>query len=264
MSLLSNNPFTVFTCILAIAGWIIVFVGLCTSYLFIQQISWWIASYELIVILIVSTIFWTNTLSIYYPVGLSFITIGMPYSINEIIRYISTDRSSLIASTSGYVILIVVKFIWIFLLGIQHDGTGLQPFGDLHHNIYGSAYGKAHSTNVMFGNNPLTNVPGTNYPTNMTAPTFPISGHNRVVSVPIYATSPPPENTVFLSPTAEYLIPVIAIHNYSASNDDPNELSFSKGETLYVHEKQGSWWQAKKSNGVVGMIPSNYVVDKST
>lgn len=44
-----------------------------------------------------------------------------------------------------------------------------------------------------------------------------------------------------------------------ANKEDPNELSFSKGEVLYVHEKKGSWWQAKKSTGAVGMIPSNYV-----
>ena len=45
----------------------------------------------------------------------------------------------------------------------------------------------------------------------------------------------------------------------NASKDDPNELSFSKGELLYIHEKRGSWWQAKKANGMIGMIPSNYV-----
>lgn len=28
---------------------------------------------------------------------------------------------------------------------------------------------------------------------------------------------------------------------------------------MYVHEMKGSWWQAKKSNGDIGMIPSNYV-----
>jgi len=44
-----------------------------------------------------------------------------------------------------------------------------------------------------------------------------------------------------------------------ANKEDPNELSFTKGEVIYVHEKKGSWWQAKKSDGTIGMIPSNYV-----
>lgn len=66
-------------------------------------------------------------------------------------------------------------------------------------------------------------------------------------------------NTVYVSPHAEFKIPVVALHAYGASPDDPNELSFEKGEILYVHDKKGSWWQAKKSDGTVGMIPSNYV-----
>jgi hypothetical protein len=38
----------------------------------------------------------------------------------------------------------------------------------------------------------------------------------------------------------------------TASPDDPNELSFTKGEILDILDKQGKWWQAKKSDGRVG------------
>lgn len=101
----------------------------------------------------------------------------------------------------------------------------------------------------------------------------------QITSGPLFINSPTtrPPNTIFLSPHSEYLLPVTAIHNCKyhlivfiqlfntlickdrANKEDPNELSFSKGEVLYVHEKKGSWWQAKKSNGAIGMIPSNYV-----
>ena len=45
----------------------------------------------------------------------------------------------------------------------------------------------------------------------------------------------------------------------SASTDDPTELSFRKGEMLEVVEKKGNWWQARKGDGTMGIIPSNYV-----
>ena len=38
----------------------------------------------------------------------------------------------------------------------------------------------------------------------------------------------------------------------NASPDDPNEISFQKGEVMEIIDKQGKWWQAKKSDGTVG------------
>ncbi|CAO3673398.1 unnamed protein product [Rhizopus stolonifer] len=49
-----------------------------------------------------------------------------------------------------------------------------------------------------------------------------------------------------------------ALHPYQANPDDPNELSFSKGETLEILNSKGNWWHAKKNDNTVGIVPSNY------
>ena len=40
----------------------------------------------------------------------------------------------------------------------------------------------------------------------------------------------------------------------TANPDDPNEISFTKGESLEIIDKQGKWWQAKKTDGSVGSM----------
>jgi hypothetical protein len=42
-----------------------------------------------------------------------------------------------------------------------------------------------------------------------------------------------------------------------ASPDDPQELSFAKGEILHVADDTGKWWQCRKSDGSMGICPSN-------
>ncbi|KAI8074351.1 uncharacterized protein B0P05DRAFT_580186 [Gilbertella persicaria] len=163
--------------------------------------------------------------------------------------------------------MLVTQFSWIFLFGIQQEDAVLRSFSELNHSrMYTNNIRQYQKDTLMFDNNSIMDIKGTpNYPmppqTSYSATPTP-----EHVAIPMYLnrsslqdTQQP--STIILSPHLEYLIPVTAIHNYHANKEDPNELSFTKGEVLYVQEKKGSWWQAKKANGTIGMIPSNYVTD---
>ncbi|GHJ90121.1 hypothetical protein NliqN6_6523 [Naganishia liquefaciens] len=57
----------------------------------------------------------------------------------------------------------------------------------------------------------------------------------------------------------QYRLRAQALYAYTASPDDPNEVSFAKGEILDIMDASGKWWQCRNQNGQVGICPSNYV-----
>ena len=57
-------------------------------------------------------------------------------------------------------------------------------------------------------------------------------------------------------PQSPFIITTMLISNITvadtASTDDPNEISFSKGEIMDIIDKNGKWWQARKEDGSLG------------
>ena len=48
------------------------------------------------------------------------------------------------------------------------------------------------------------------------------------------------------------------LYNYQASLDDPNELSFKKGDILDIIDGSGQWWKVQAADGSTGIIHHHF------
>ena len=94
----------------------------------------------------------------------------------------------------------------------------------------------------------------------------PVQARAGSSAVPTTASLGPSSSTAVPSGSAtaggEYPYRARALYNYDANKDDPNEMSFSKGDIIEIANNQGKWWQGrmKTDAGVVtGICPSNYL-----
>jgi len=85
------------------------------------------------------------------------------------------------------------------------------------------------------------------------------TGDMQNPSTPLMASGNPGSLGDAASIPDTYLYRAKALYAYTASADDPNEISFSKGEILDIVDKTGKWWQAKRADGTTGIAPSNYL-----
>ncbi|CAO3635704.1 unnamed protein product [Cunninghamella blakesleeana] len=268
---LVDNKFLLGTTVLHFASWVIAFGGLCGigghRYL---GASWWIIIFELLLYLGIVYLILTDLLHQYRLVVLAFLAVSISYITEELAKAIGLTydyyRSSGGAIAAGYIIIIIIQFAWIFAFGsdpqsyigelvkTNHNSVQQQPPTQQQQQQQQAFQQQpieltSDKTAYEMSNSPTT----TNNNNNNTINTNISNNNNSHQGSP--ALSHP---SAVNSPVLEYKERVEALHDYTASPDDPNELSFERGEVLEIVDRRGNWWQARKSDGTVGIIPSNY------
>ncbi|KAI9489110.1 hypothetical protein BDB00DRAFT_876779 [Zychaea mexicana] len=231
-----TNPLVLGTAAFAVAGWLIAFIGACVAAF--HGVTWWIIIFEL---------FFTVGMIVAIGVGgfgphrgllLTLLAISIVYLtyLIPIVYYEQEQTSGAKATLGGLIILIIMQYLWVFLLGCSEESK-----------LYSLFYGGRHG-----GGLPRINAPMIQR--NFVSPSQ--NKENPLPQTPANNNNNPPipqahqEHQKF--PTAS------ALHSYQANPEDPNELTFSKDETLEILDRKGNWWQAKKADGSVGIVPSNY------
>ncbi|EXX60434.1 hypothetical protein RhiirA5_360847 [Rhizophagus irregularis] len=245
-SLIANNPFYLATLVLSLIGWIITFAG--TAAAKISGAPWFFIIFELFIILGIAAAIATDSVKYYRFAILTFLGVSLAFiiaadvitidSVNGTPSFINISAQSaqnpqaFQAIAAGSIFLSIVTFVWIFSFGSEEGSIVVNSINSL-------------AINKVDGN--TTHHRG-----------FPPSGPIAMMPTSIQQEQQV-NNTVAVSPNADYAYKAKALYDYQANPDDLSELSFAKGEILDIADNKGKWWQARKADGSTGIAPSNYL-----
>ncbi|KAI9301126.1 hypothetical protein BJ944DRAFT_291180 [Cunninghamella echinulata] len=290
-SKLTHNTFLLATTILSVVSLIVALGGACA--LKVLQGAWWIVIYEVIVVAGHTMIFMRGTLANYRLAMLTFLAISIPLltiQIDYILNYSKPNLINRVAANAyavGYIGLVIIQYIWVLALGseptsyfgqlAQEELPSMQHHNQLNHHVSFEEPSQHHfyseKTTTINSNNNLHSMDHSiqqdyshiNMPhaittndnsNNNTQPSSALLQPPTLNSTP--SSSNISQNNTSPMISTDFKERVEAIHAYQANPQDPNELSFEKGEVVEIVDRKGNWWQARKADGTIGIIPSNY------
>lgn len=296
LSNIIGDPFAIATLSFGLISWIIAIAGAgASSQGSFPRFAWWGIVYQLVVMVLILVLYLFNTIELYKFTLVGLLCIAFVYSTNSTNNLIYHSGSSAnLCCAAGCILLSMLNFIWIIYFGGHPESPSNQfidsfSFKSHPHNhghlssgdnkypeddeIEYKRYASSTSAN-QFQDNNLRQSQLT--ATNKTA-TMPYMSSSQLNGLENFSNSDIPKSrdltlngnrlTVYNdaeSTHEENVAPLFrykakALYSYLANPDDVNEISFDKDEILEVDDIDGKWWQAKRSNGQVGICPSNYV-----
>jgi SHO1 osmosensor len=207
------------------------------------------------------------------------LAIAVVYTTNSATNLVWADGSSMAAASAGVVLLSMINLIWIFYFGGDNsspinqwvDSFSLKGPRNSKNPFHSSSFQRSHSSAMP--NNGDNEFRHSNWSSQRYVSSTGLNGLENVserdnTGTPIYDIPESNIGTQISVGTAasgtnlvidDFPYTAKALYSYEASSDDENEISFEKGEILKVNDIHSRWWQAKRSNGEIGICPSNYV-----
>lgn len=259
-----GSPFFLTTVSIAAGGWVIAFISSIAANVKDSNFShfaWWAIIYQLIVVLGVTIAIAYNSTDCYRLALCAFLASALSFTTSTANALIYSSVGAQQAAAAGHIFLSIVNVTWIFYFGSTSDASphawidsyslnkgpavpgGPRPMSNAHSlypaGRYGSPYPKTVIDNNLQSPTSVSNMSNSPAATNGT--TDMINQHLSRDTMNTIATA-----------DLEFNYRAKAIYSYEANVEDPNEISFAKGETLEVAGKltsdSGSRWRKLTCN----------------
>jgi len=176
----------------------------------------------------------------------------------------SSSESAEGVSAAGSLILTMVFYYFIIYIGSEDDSIVIEIL-----DSFGSISGLSTASSSFNKQSAFT---ASSQPFQVSAPiTTPYNSTAPApLSIPVNSSANSPTTTyppaVIVTPASQSVkAPALtvtkatALYAYKRNVEDPNELSFEKGDIFKVLDSKGKWWKIESSIGEVGIAPSNYL-----
>ncbi|CCH47132.1 putative membrane protein [Wickerhamomyces ciferrii] len=282
---ISTDPFAISTVSIAFISWIIAFAGSIASSLTesFPRFTWWGLVFELILLIMLFFFYTFDLIDQYKSFLTSAFGIAFVYTTNSATGLVYASGSKKATASAGVILLSMVNLIWVFYYGgdnsspinqwidsfsLRGPRSSNNPFGHHGHlpSNYHSSYIASNSNGIDDDYNRGSTVSNQRYVSSTRLNGLENLSERNTNTTPRFETPIPEHASMSFTgdPDTQLVIDDFpytarALYSYESSPEDENEISFEKGELLKVNDIHSRWWQAKRSNGEIGICPSNYV-----
>ncbi|KAF3988675.1 hypothetical protein FT663_02090 [Candidozyma haemuli var. vulneris] len=283
-----GDPFAIATVSFGVIAWIVAIAGGAASAQHsFPRFTWWGLVYQIVLVIMIFVLYVYNTIELYKFTLVGFLSVAFLYTTNSTNNLIYNSNSSgNLCCAAGCILLSMLNILWILYFGghpesptnqfidsfsVRNNGFhGSLPAGEYKEEEFAvprSASNNYHNNDDRHSQNTntksaymsssqlngLENFSNSNV--HNSNPNVPGSVRNSTRNT-VYNQS---DANAFGMPAGVFRYKAQALYSYDANPEDINEISFVKDEILEVDDIDGKWWQARRSNGQVGICPSNYV-----